>query len=590
MLIELNNNKTHFVIHFKYNPQLVDAVKSKLPGRRFDGDNKNWTVPVNPSSIPVIKEFAEEWGFKLSAEAANAAEIADEANKARAKLSASYEIDDTYQVKGLAHPLMGHQSIGVLYGKQVISAGHGLFIADDPGLGKSLEGIAITQEFNGWPMVVVCPAKLKLNWLNEVKKWTPDKTALVIAAGKSKNDNVMSPDEFMAMQPDADCVIVNYELIRSAYENPESKSTFDKYILREGSLADFLASKFGYKTIIFDEGHVLANYKSIQTRSARILARRRKIKIILTGTPVINKPQDLITQLSVIGQLESMGGFNYFRERYCGEGTLNPQPQNLIELHERLRETCYIRRTKKDVLKYLPEKMYADVVFEMENSKNYSNAFSDMVTGSDHKKKASFQLTEVDELKRLAALTKMDGVIEWIKNNFIDTKQKLVIFAYHIEIQDELYKRLQVLTNVVRLYAHDTEDEIEAQKKVFNTDKNCLVMVASLKMGSVGHTLVGDGEDVTNVAFMQFGWTPKDHIQSEDRIHRIGQRGQVTVWNLIAKGSIDEDILFLIGEKRKIVDAIADGKIAAIPNADTASIMDDLRERISSRAVENLLI
>jgi SNF2 family DNA or RNA helicase len=84
---------------------------------------------------------------------------------------------------------------------------------------------------------------------------------------------------------------------------------------------------------------------------------------------------------------------------------------------------------------------------------------------------------------------------------------------------------------------------------------------------------------------MEFGWNPKDHIQAEDRAHRIGQRGQLTVWNLVADNTVDGDILDLIQKKRVIVDAIADGKLS--PEAEQSlNIYGDLMRRLSDARMD----
>jgi len=582
MLLTLDPDEREFYFVFSFNEDIKNDLKESLPGRQWEG-NSTWSVPITPTSIPLVFAFADKWGFKISDEAKHASSIYENAVTKRKATSGAVDVPVEITIKGIQGELMGHQKAAVAYARQTISKGRGLIIADEPGLGKTCESLAIVEDQNAYPVLIICPAKLKLNWKNEIERWLPNRSVIVISAGKkSKKENdesLITPAEYMELCPMSDFVVVNYDIVRDVEINPHSTSNFDKYIVPEGTLSHTLINAFNPTSVIFDEGHVISNYKSAQTRTAKKIAARRKVRLLLTGTPVVNKPQDLLSQLTAIGQLEALGGFNFFREKYCGVTDFNPKgsPSNLIELHDRLTETCYIRRTKKDVLKFLPEKMYAEVVFANDNKKGYTIALANLLDGGDHKQMSS-GMTEVDAMKEQAALGKMDGVVEWAEKNFIDSNTKLVIFAWHKSIQKELFTRLSAITSCARLSADDSDAQVEAYKEKFNNDPNCLIMIASMKMGSVGHTIHANGL-ATNVAFMEFGWNPKDHIQSEDRIHRIGQTGQVTVWNLIADGTVDRDILELIAVKRKIVNQIADGKISSDQSEDL-NIYHELMQRI----------
>jgi SWI/SNF-related matrix-associated actin-dependent regulator 1 of chromatin subfamily A len=450
MIISTDESKTNFVFRFSYNPVLIQAIKDTLRGRKWNQEEKVWTVPLNASSIEQVESFADEWGFALSEDARLAIAMRSINAERREVLSSAIESD--YQVQGLARPLMPHQSAAVLYGKQTISKGRGLIIADEPGLGKSASSLALAHEFNAWPMLIVCLSSLKLNWLNEVKMVLPDKSVLVITAASGKNKklvkthpNVISPQDYMAVKPYADIVIVNYDIVRDITENPNSQSNFDRYICEPGTLTEYLVENLKHKTIVFDEGHVLSNYKSKQSRAAKKLAARKQIRLLLTGTPVVNKPDDLVTQLSIIGQLDAFGGFDYFRDMYCGKtrdgGVHQVQPDTLVELHNTMRQTCYIRRVKTEVIKSLPEKLYATQIFELDNQRAYSKKFNEFMDDSSLHAHGR-GIVEIDSLKELVALGKMKSVVEWIETTFIASKTKLIIFAWHKSVQDELYKSI----------------------------------------------------------------------------------------------------------------------------------------------------
>lgn len=257
---------------------------------------------------------------------------------------------------------------------------------------------------------------------------------------------------------------------------------------------------------------------------------------------------------------------------------------NLEELNERLRATCFVRRTKQEVLTELPPKSRAVVPIEIDNRREYDRAEKDVVAwlGQQAAKEEAFlasvaslspseqaraiserrmgaeetaaraeQLVRIEALKQLSAKGKLEAVSEWVES-FSETGEKLVIFAHHQAVVEELAQRF----NAPSITGQTSVERRQEYVDRFQTDPACRVIVCNIKAGGVGLTLTA----ASNVAFVELEWTPAAHDQAEDRCHRIGQTDSVTAWYLLGQGTIDEEIMALIEGKRIVVDAATEGR------------------------------
>ena len=136
------------------------------------------------------------------------------------------------------------------------------------------------------------------------------------------------------------------------------------------------------KAVVLDESHYIKNYKAQRTKNVTEIGKNAAIKLCLTGTPILNRPQELLSQLGFLDRLDDMGGFWHFAERYCNAqktqwGWDFSGASHLEELNEKLRQHCYIRRNKADVLKELPPKQRTFVPVEITNRRDYGKAERD---------------------------------------------------------------------------------------------------------------------------------------------------------------------------------------------------------------------
>jgi hypothetical protein len=187
-----------------------------------------------------------------------------------------------------------------------------------------------------------------------------------------------------------------------------------------------------------------------------------------------------------------------------------------------------------------------------------------------------FHLQQLGLLRQLAGLAKVGAAVEWI-DNFLEENptKKLVVFAWHIEVQREIARATG------GIYFAGAKD-IEKAKAEFNTG-SARVIVCSLQAHREGHTLVGDGNNVTDVLFVENPWTAGAKSQAEDRINRIGRQAEaVFSWTLIAsEADVDLWLNELVEKKRAIAAGAADG---VQPEAEELDIRNELIRRFSSKA------
>jgi intein/homing endonuclease len=397
------------------------------------------------------------------------------------------------------------------------------------------------------PAVVVCPASLKLNWLRECEKFLEDcpENSAVILSGRN-------PEKVQA-----GILIINYDILDAWVEYLKPRA------------------------VIGDEAHYIKNSKAARSKAFKKICKKAEAILLLTGTPVLNRPIELFNILNILAPHE-FNNYIAFGKRYCAghqrEVVVRGGGRRLIwdfsgrshldELNLRLKSTVMIRRLKKDVLTDLPPKRIAVIPVEITNAESYLKAEEDFIEWLMEKvrdgvydgKRLSAALkaeamVKIEYLKQIAALGKLKPAVEWIQD-FLESGEKLVVFAHHREIINRLAKEFPGCAVV----AGDSKDRM-AQVDRFQNDPKCRLFIGSIQAAGVGLSLTA----ASNVAFLEYPWRPADFDQAIDRSHRLGQRSSVTAWCLVASAdgvkTIDERILSVLSVKRGTADAVLDGKV-----------------------------
>lgn len=423
-----------------------------------------------------------------------------------------------------------------------------IIIGDEPGLGKTLQSIGIVDTANAYPCLVICPSSLKINWQREFEKFT-DKSALVL------DNNVRTTWGYLLSMGVHQVAIVNYESLRKFF-------VWDIRGGKQFRLKDvvFNPQIQAFKSIIIDESHRVKDPSAQQTIFTKGLSVGKDWCILLSGTPVVNRPEDLIAQLSIMNRLGEFGGRAKFIADYCTDPkdkTAEPAVP-LSELSRQLYNTCMIRREKAKVLPQLPDKTRVDLYIEISNDKEYNLAAEDLAaylqeytecTDWEIRRKMRMEaLVKFMTLRSLATKGKIAQAVDFIRT-FLDSGKKLIVFCSLHEIVDELQK---VFPRAVTVTGRDSAINKQASVDAFQNNPNVQLIICSIKAAGVGLTLTA----ASDVAFIELAWTYADCCQCEDRAHRIGQKDNVTCYYLLGRGTIDHTIYRLIHRKKSIANEI----------------------------------
>lgn len=432
--------------------------------------------------------------------------------------------------------------------------------ADEMGLGKTVQALGV---INALPaphrVLVIAPASLRLNWKYEAKRWLTHKMNVVIVTDTwfsgIRHDDPLAPPMMVIISRRA--AVIH----RAAIE----------------------ATKWDY--LIVDECQNLCNSKTEQSRAVlggqKVQAGHRETwppiratkTMFLTGTPIVNRPQDLWPIVHRCDRKGLGGDWLWFKRRYVD------REDHLAELHEYLRGTFMVRRQKKDVLAELPAKRRQILLVEVDGADvlreerllisrkaqelaqlRHENA----VQRLNQWRGAAIQ--EITAIRHKTALKKMPSVVEHVFNT-LDEAEKVVVFAHHHDMIDGLAEQLGDCA--VTFDGRVTPIERDARVKRFQNDPACRVFIGSIRAAGLGLTLTA----ASVVVFAELDWTPAAMVQAEDRLHRIGQQNAVLVQHLVIDGSIDQRMAEILIKKSIMIDMILDG---TMPEGAKVSILDEV--------------
>lgn len=423
-----------------------------------------------------------------------------------------------------------------------------ILIGDEPGLGKTLQSIGIIDTANAYPCLVICPSSLKINWQREFSKFT-DKSALVL------ENSVQTTWGYLLKMGVHQVAIVNYESLRKyfVWDIKTKKSFRLKDVVFHPAINVF-------RSIIIDECHRVKDPSAQQTIFTKGLSIGKDWTILLSGTPVVNRPDDLIAQLSIMGRLNEFGGRTKFMASFCTDTKdKNAEPAvPLSVLSKQLYESCMIRREKAKVLPQLPDKTRTDLLVEISNKEEYEIAEADLATYlkeytkcTDYEIRRKMRMEALVKFMTLRALSTKGKVAQTIDfvNTFLASGNKLILFCSLHEIVDALCK---AFPKAVTVTGRDSAINKQASVDSFQNNENTRLIICSIKAAGVGLTLTAS----SNVAFCELPWTYADCCQCEDRAHRIGQKDNVNCYYLLGRGTIDNAIYSLINKKKTIASEI----------------------------------
>jgi SWI/SNF-related matrix-associated actin-dependent regulator 1 of chromatin subfamily A len=422
-------------------------------------------------------------------------------------------------------------------------------LADEMGLGKTIQALMWLHKRKAFPCVIVCPAFLKWTWEREARN-NLGIAANILSGKRPKNKQLTQGGVF----------IINYEIL-------------DAWVPH--------LKKLGIRSVILDECHYVKSRDSKRYKATEKLCEGVKYCVALSGTALTNRPAELWTTLHLV-RPDLFKSFFSFAWRYCKPTKrfgrwMYKGASNLPELHSLLKSTVMIRRLKSDVLTELPSKTKHIIPMDMSDPAEYNTIKTDFMTWLKANKPDSIKSTskakivvQLGVLKRAAARLKLPSVFAWIDNFLEESTGKLVVFGVHRSIVEAIFERYK--GQAVLVHGGVKGKARQAAVDAFQTNKRIRVFVGNIQAAGTGLTLTA----ASTLAFAEIGWVPADCLQAEDRIHRIGQTKNATIYYLVARDSIEERLCEILQSKQKVLNATLDGAEGA-PQFD---VFDQLIEDI----------
>jgi len=472
------------------------------------------------------------------------AAIDDLRGEAAVQIAASSAKDAAIDIpcpEGLAY--MPFQKAGVAYAL----ARPACLIADSMGLGKTIQAIGI---INADPSIsrvlVVCPASLKINWQREMEKWLVPAMCIAILDAKTCDQG-------------EDVLVVNYDILTRLPWLPEIE----------------------FDLVILDEGQKIKSFAAARTKATHRLRGRRRL--ILTGTPILNRPVELFSLLNWLDPI-TWPSFWSFTMRYCAAwdapwGRDTSGASNMPELNRLLRSTLMVRRLKEDVMPELPAKRRQLVELPVNGSNARRTVERELNAWDTHEAlqaklralmeahapscpeeayraqvaalRASIRVAFEDmaRLRHETATYKIPQVIDHLRG-CLETDEKIVCFAWHHDVIDAIMEDFPGIS--VRLDGRmNMTDRQRSVDRFQQPDGNIRLFVGNIQAAGVGLTLTASSHAV----FAELDWVPGNVSQAEDRCILEGELILTPGgWRPIEQIEIGDEVIASSGTSRKVLD------------------------------------
>jgi SWI/SNF-related matrix-associated actin-dependent regulator of chromatin subfamily A-like protein 1 len=439
-----------------------------------------------------------------------------------------------------------HVTHGLRNGAVIGAAGaKGVLLADEMGTGKTIVSIVAANTLGFRRILVVCPAHVRDTWIKEIRAWQTLGHLIIPVKATRQYGATFLPSITSGW------VVINYDILA---RRPEIKER-------------------SWDLVICDESYLLKNFMARRTcevfggkyKGERIQPIPANEALLLAGTPFLNRPDELFTQISYLDPTNWPSFKSFIKQYYEDDARADDlrrvigEPRNLEELQQKLRSTTMVRQLKQDVLDLPPKNYDIKWVDATELPEALIAWFRNerrqiVITHSKLRKAKSRakrqQLRErlnelLEKVRYEVAIAKFDKVLEYLLRCTVKT----LVFAYHHEVIDGLATALRRAGYNVVTFTGRTRDSASVVER-FQQDPGCLFFIGNIRAAGIGITLTA----ASHVVFAELDWTPAVHEQAEDRAHRIGQAQQIDVAYFILDDdlSTDRQIYQLLKTKQSI--------------------------------------
>lgn len=494
-----------------------DLAKS-IPGYRWNADKKVWTYPLTPDTLKLVARTFHDKPVDSSV---------NDYIRTLKEIKVNHDIEDADIPYEKADQLYNYQRAGVHF---LISTNRAL-LADQMGLGKTIQLLAVAECLGSEKVLVVCPNTVKENWNREIDRWAP---------GSSVETNGKH-----TMLLDARFTIMNYEALR---------------LERNATIYDV-----DWDIVILDEAHKIKNRKAIQTKQAKKLTAERKY--CLTGTPIMNHPYEIWSLLNFLDK-KAYSSFWSFVRRWCevidGFWGIEIGPCKDVDNLRSELSFIMLRREKSQVLTDLPPKTFEERYVELdpEQLKAYEAMRDEMVAQIEEVDKeitAPAVIAMITRLRQIVispqimlpdsssyVVDKYPPKIRAVLDAMEECDNKIVVFSQFNRALKLLAKCLDKEgIGYVMLTGETPQKKRQTVIDMFSEETGPRVMLANMLAGGLGINLTA----ANTCILLDHHWTPATMEQAVDRLHRIGQDDNVTVVSIIAKDTIEDYIQRMLRNK-----------------------------------------
>lgn len=552
--VGLSPDCSSLLLKFDYHPKLVEMTK-QLPGRRFHKTLGGWLLPLTKE---LVQELPARFpGVHVQVQPDVQERLAQLQQVEAFTHTLKQEDGDILLPKEMVFPTiqpMQHQRRALALGAKRAKFAYLM----EMGTGKTFVILSLLRWLKEHQMVrptlIVAPATVLHVWEDQAKQHQPDLKVMVLEGSVSQRMAQLHAGYVQGVE----IFVVNYEAV--------------------WRMEDELA-KLPWKVMVLDESTRIKARTTKQAKSVLRLGQRVPRRYILTGTPIPNSPLELFAQFAFLDPAILGSHFYAFRDRYAVMGGYQGYQvvawKNTTELMQKIAGHSY-RVLKKDCLD-LPEKVYAPIRLDLEGDQKqaYKELAEDLVTEVQDKEVtapvlvskliklreilAGFIKTDDGTIRRFAKQAKLEALQELVAE--LPAERKAVIWCqFHEEMRGICQFLREAQHSYVRLDGSTPNEERGTIVHQFQEDKQTRFFVGQQKAGGLGITLTAG----TYCFFMTNDYSPETRLQAEDRLHRIGQKNQVTYYDLLCKSTLDVAVMAALRRKQKLSEMLTGDNLQEI--------------------------
>lgn len=510
-----------------------------IPGMRYDKRRKVWKIKNNRQAFAALKDLDTErecFGKQVTEE-----------------IKQALRRNNTNPIKNHDH-LYPFQNAGVRF----LAGAKCALMADEMGTGKTVQSLTAVELEKAYPALVVCPNSLKHNWAREVEQWTNATPFVVEGTAKQRREIIAAAEEAYSSSDGAVpvVVIINYEsLIKHT-----KQASFGNKVLTEEQKKEKELNAIEWTTTIVDEAHRIKNPGIPTTRSVWGVSAGSKYRFALTGTPIVNNPDDFWSIMRFV-RPDEYPSRSRFQARYCdvrpgwfgGLENHGLRPEARAEF-DTLTQPRLIRRTKAEVLPDLPAKV--ETVRMLPLTREQKRAYNQMVEHMISEAKGGHMLAtdpltligklrflaaaevQVDDTGNVIALHGKSNKLTEVRSILEDSGEPLVVYASSRKFIEFLQRELSEDYTTVSVTGKHSAAQRQVAVDTFQAG-GAQLFLATTGAGAEGLTLTASNRLVLAME----DWSNVANKQAHDRIHRIGATGDcVEIITLMSEHTIEEAV------------------------------------------------